>query len=134
MDALLARARLRQSFGRVISMDRFWLGEQLPELADDLDAAFRDIGREDLADCVWHTEIIEPCPCDSETCGTFYTVSHRIWTGKVERFFDLKVEGLICVHVENGQIAWVELLNRPDICKQLIRMFSYGLSDDEPDL
>ena len=112
-------------------MDHFWLGEQLPELAEDLDAGFRSIGRDDLADRVWDAEIIEPCPCASESCGTFYTIPNRIWTGKVERFFDIPdVDGLICVHVVNGQLAWVELINRPDICQKLVRMFSFGLSDE----
>ncbi len=111
-------------------MHRFWLADHLPELAKDLDAAFRNIGRDNLADSVWDAEIVEQCPCDSETCGTFYTVTPRIWTGEVERFFDLaNIEGLISVHVVNGQLAWVELLNRPDVCKKLASLFSFGWSD-----
>jgi len=113
-------------------MNPFWLAEHLPELTRELDWAFREIGRDDLADEVWETEIFEPCPCGADSCCTFYAIERDgKWRGRVERFFDLKVEGLICVFVVNGRIAGVELFHRPDVSRQLIRLFSYGFADDD---
>jgi hypothetical protein len=113
---------------------RFWLGEVLPELAEDLDLAFRKVGRPDLADRVWEAEVIEPCPCTFEGCGTFYTQPRDCSRGKVERFFNLEVEGLICVHVVSGWLAWVELLGRPDVSKELVRLFWGEWADAETPL
>lgn len=112
-------------------MERFWLRDQFADLALDLDSAFRSIGRDDLAESVWQAEIVEPCPCANEACGTFYTLPEHVRTGREKHLFDLQINtmGIISVGIVDDQLASVELLGRPDICKRLIQLFSYGWSD-----
>ena len=113
-------------------MDHFWLGEQFPDLALDLDFAFRTIGRDDLAGSVWVADIQGLCPCESESCGTFYTLPDYVRSEREEIICGLLVDvkGFISVGVVDDQLASVEIIGRPDICRQLVKLFSYGWSEE----
>lgn len=100
----------------------FRLDEAMPDVAEELHLCFRKVNRPDLAEQVWELEIVDRCPCDDDFCATFYTQPNEPWHGKVERFVP-DIPGLICVHIVNGHVARVELLDRPDVRDQLRKWF-----------
>jgi hypothetical protein len=100
----------------------FGLDGVLPAIAEELYIGFRKARRPELADMVWALELVDRCPCNDDFRATFYTQPNEHWYGKVEPIF-LDIPGLICVHLVQGQLARVELLDRPEVRDRLRELF-----------
>lgn len=88
------------------------MSEQLPELAAELEERLLAAGRPDLAEQIPSLRISLMCPCEIESCGSFYTARPmKRWfrRGKQVPVGDLVVDTI------DGEIVFVEVLGRPDI-------------------
>jgi hypothetical protein len=88
------------------------LREKLPALAVELDRGLRAQGRSDLAEQIPTLRITAVCPCEVETCASFYTgrpMKRWFRRGKQVPVGDLVVDSI------DGEIVFVEVLGRPDV-------------------
>jgi hypothetical protein len=88
------------------------VAEVLPELAAELERILRERGRPDLADQIASLRITQVCPCEVESCGSFYTgrpMKRWFRRGKQVTAGDLVVDTI------DGEIVFVEVLGRPDV-------------------
>ena len=90
------------------------VAQELPDLEDLL----REAGRPDLAEQVPGLEIRELCPCSVETCASFHTgrpIKRWFRRGKQVPVGDLVVDTI------DGEIVYIEVLDRPDVRAALRR-------------
>jgi hypothetical protein len=94
------------------------LSAVVPELAAGIEEGLRAVGRPDLAVQVAELEIRELCRCEVEGCASFYT-------GRpIKRWFRRGKQvpvGELVVDTIDGEIVYVEVLNRPDVRAALRR-------------
>ena len=99
------------------------LTSALPKTAKTLRKLLSADGRADLAEQIDTLILVDRCRCDDCGCATFYTQPNETWDDQqVERIIPAGMAGLICIQVVNARIARVEILNRPDIRGQLLRL------------
>jgi hypothetical protein len=90
--------------------------ELLPELAAELEQGLREGGRPDLAEQIPSLRIEAVCTCEVEGCASFHTaLPMKRWfrRGRQVAVGDLVVDAI------DGEIAFVEVLGRPDVRKAL---------------
>jgi len=88
------------------------LAATTPGFATELEEGLRAIDRPDLAAQVPELRIREVCRCEVEGCASFYTaMPMRRW---FRRGKQLPV-GELVVDTIDGEIVYVEVLNRPDL-------------------
>ena len=95
------------------------VAERLPGLAAELERLLREQGRPDLAEQIPALRIAAVCPCEVETCGSFYTARPmKRWfrRGRQVALGDLVVDSI------DGEIVFVEVLGRPDVREALRRL------------
>jgi hypothetical protein len=88
------------------------VAERLPELAAELERLLREQGRPDLAEQIPTLRITAVCPCEVETCSSFYTgrpMKRWFRRGRQVALGDLVVDSI------DGEIVFVEVLGRPDV-------------------
>jgi hypothetical protein len=94
------------------------LRERAPAFAVELEAVLRTEGRPELADQVPGLRITALCQCELEGCASFSTVL------PMKRWFRrgaLVPAGDVVVNTIDGEIAFVEALDRPDVRTALRR-------------
>ncbi len=94
----------------------------VPGLVEELDRLLREQGRPDLADQLPGLRITAACRCDVEGCGSFHT-------GRpIKRWFrrgkQVPVGEDIVLDTIDGEIVYVEVLNRPDVGEAVARSVS----------
>ncbi len=83
-----------------------------PAFAAELEEGLRKIDRPDLAEQVQSLRLREVCKCEVEGCASFYTAAPmRRW---FRRGRQVPVRELV-VDTIDGEIVYVEVLNRPDL-------------------
>jgi len=98
--------------------DKPLLRERAPAFASELERTLREAGRPELADQVAGLRITALCECDVEGCASFSTVL------PMKRWFRrgaLVPAGDLVVNTIDGEIAHVEVLDRPDVRAALRR-------------
>ncbi len=98
--------------------ERPLLRERAPAFAVELEEALRAEGRPELADQIPGLRITALCPCEVEGCASFSTVL------PMKRWFRrgaLVPAGELVVNTIDGEIAFVEALDRPDVRAALHR-------------
>jgi hypothetical protein len=88
------------------------LRQQAPAFAAELEQALRAEGRPELADQVAGLRVTALCQCEVEGCASFSTVM------PMKRWFRrgaLVPVGDLVVNTIDGEIAFVEVLGRPDV-------------------
>ncbi|MBV1911781.1 MAG: hypothetical protein KUG78_20985 [Kangiellaceae bacterium] len=95
----------------------------MPFLAKELVEGLSDIGEQTLANSISDLKIIDRCRCDSQGCGTFYTMNKEIWSGKKLKQVIPEVKGLYAIDVFENNIACIEIMERSDVAEQLISSY-----------
>ena len=98
--------------------ERPLLRERAPALAVELEELLRAAGRPELADQVSGLRITALCQCEVEGCASFYTVL------PMKRWFRRGKQvpaGDLVVNTIDGEIVFVEVLDRPDVRAALRR-------------
>jgi hypothetical protein len=88
------------------------LSDVAPRFAAELEEGLREVGREDLAAQVAALRVGEVCRCEVVGCASFYTATPmKRWfrRGKQVPVGDLVVDTI------DGEIVYVEVLERPDL-------------------
>jgi hypothetical protein len=88
------------------------LRERAPAFAYELEQVLREAGRPELASQVAGLRITALCQCEVEGCASFSTVL------PMKRWFRrgaLVPVGDLVVNTIDGEIAFVEVLDRPDV-------------------
>jgi hypothetical protein len=88
------------------------LRERAPAFAAELEEALRAEGKPELADQVDGLRIAALCSCEVAGCASFSTVM------PMKRWFRrgaLVPVGEVVVNTIDGEIAFVEVLDRPDV-------------------
>ena len=83
-----------------------------PSFASELEDALRAAGRADLAEQVATLRVREVCRCEVAGCASFY--AHR----PIKRWFRRGKQvpaGELVVDTIDGEIVYVEVLERPDV-------------------
>ncbi len=90
------------------------LSHILPEFARELANGLVSIGHDELASVVKDLEIAHRCPCQETGCLTFYAVpkSEALRPEDCQQIVP-SVQGVSCVHHQDGRIVWVEAIGRP---------------------
>jgi hypothetical protein len=90
------------------------LREALPEFAGELERLLLAQDRPDLAAQLEALRLVRRDSCGQADCQSFYTVASRT---RVEESMDLDADrGLVVIDLTpEGSIAFVEVLNRPDV-------------------
>lgn len=92
------------------------MAETLPELAAELEAGLRAAGRPDLAEQVPGLRIKAACACEVERCASFYTgTPMKRWLRRGKQV----AVGELVVDTIDGEIVFVEVLDRPDLRARL---------------
>ena len=94
------------------------LRERAPAFAAELEQALRAEGKQELADQVRGLRITALCACEIDGCASFSTVM------PMKRWFRrgaLVPVGDVVVNTIDGEIAFVEVLDRPDVRAALHR-------------
>ncbi|HEY7604893.1 MAG TPA: hypothetical protein VH760_11585 [Gaiellaceae bacterium] len=94
------------------------LRERDPAFAAELEQTLRDAGQPELADQVAGLRITALCRCEVAGCASFSTVL------PMKRWFRrgaLVPAGDLVVNTIDGDIAFVEVLDRPDVRATLYR-------------
>jgi hypothetical protein len=89
-----------------------------PAFAAELEDALREADRPDLAEQVATLGIREVCRCEVEGCASFYTAM------PMKRWFRRGKQvpaGELVVDTIDGEIVYVEVLDRPDVRAALRR-------------
>lgn len=88
------------------------LATSAPAFAAELEEWLREIERPDLAEQVQSLQIREVCKCEVEGCASFYTAAPmRRWFRRGKQV----PVGELVVDTIDGEIVYVEVLNRPDL-------------------
>ena len=88
------------------------LATSAPAFAAELEEWLREIERPDLAEQVQALRIREVCKCEVEGCASFYTAAPmRRWFRRGKQV----PVGELVVDTIDGEIVYVEVLNRPDL-------------------
>ena len=98
--------------------ERPLLRERAPAFAAELEKTLRAEGRPELAEQVQGLRITALCGCEVEGCASFSTVL------PMKRWFRrgaLVPAGDLVVNTIDGEIAFVEALDRPDVRAALHR-------------
>ena len=83
-----------------------------PAFATELEEGLRKIDRPDLAEQVQSLGLREVCKCEVEGCASFYTAAPmRRWFRRGKQV----PVGELVVDTIDGEIVYVEVLNRPDL-------------------
>jgi hypothetical protein len=93
------------------------LAATVPGFAAELEEGLRAIDRPDLADQVPGLRIREVCRCEVEGCASFYTAA------PMKRWFRRGKQvpvGELVVDTIDGEIVYVEVLDRPDLKALLV--------------
>jgi hypothetical protein len=88
------------------------LCRRAPAFADELEEVLRAAGRAELADQVAGLRITAVCQCEVEGCASFSTAM------PMKRWFRrgaLVEAGDLVVNTIDGEIVYVEVLDRPDV-------------------
>ncbi|HEX9960710.1 MAG TPA: hypothetical protein VGB00_07255 [Pyrinomonadaceae bacterium] len=103
----------------------FILKEVLPELASELKDLFIQAEKPHLSEQVDALQIVDRCRCGDSFCATIYTIPKPkgAW-GKNHYTIPLDAEaGMIIVDVLNEKVAEIEILNRDEIRKKVLKLF-----------
>jgi hypothetical protein len=98
--------------------ERPLLRERAPAFSAELEEALRSEGRPELADQVATLRITALCACEVEGCASFSTAL------PMKRWFRrgaLVPAGDLFVNTIDGEIVFVEVLDRPDVRAALHR-------------
>jgi hypothetical protein len=98
--------------------ERPLLRERAPAFSAELEEALRSEGRPELADQVATLRISALCACEVEGCASFSTAL------PMKRWFRrgaLVPAGDLVVNTIDGEIVFVEVLDRPDVRAALHR-------------
>ena len=98
--------------------ERSLLRERAPAFAEELEEVLRAARRPELADQVPGLRITALCQCEVEGCASFSTVL------PMKRWFRRGAHvpaGDLVVNTIDGEIAFVEALDRPDVRAALRR-------------
>jgi hypothetical protein len=98
--------------------ERPLLRERAPAFSAELEEALRSEGRPELADQVATLRITALCACEVEGCASFSTAL------PMKRWFRrgaLVPAGDLVVNTIDGEIVFVEVLDRPDVRAALHR-------------
>jgi hypothetical protein len=88
------------------------LANTAPGFAAELEEGLREIERPDLAEQVQGLRLREVCKCEVEGCASFYTAAPmRRWFRRGKQV----PVGELVVDTIDGEIVYVEVLNRPDL-------------------
>ena len=88
------------------------LATTAPTFAAELENGLREIERPDLAEQVPGLQIREVCKCEVEGCASFYTAAPmRRWFRRGKQV----PVGELVVDTIDGEIVYIEVLNRPDL-------------------
>jgi hypothetical protein len=88
------------------------LRERLPDLAAELERLLGEQGRPDLAEQIPTIRITAVCPCEVESCGSFYTarpIKRWFRRGRQVALGDIVVDSI------DGEVVFIEVLGRPDV-------------------
>jgi len=87
-----------------------------PELSKELSNLLRDMGKGELADQVESLSVIDKCRCGDGFCSSFYTASKPggAWGPNHENVSLTTQDGMLMLDVVDGNISYVEVLDRPD--------------------
>jgi hypothetical protein len=99
------------------------LQEALPEFADELRALLEKDGLIQLAEQVASLRIVDRCRCGEESCASFFTVPkpEGAWGAGHENIVLDADEGMLVLDAVGGKIVHVEILDRDEIRKKLLR-------------
>jgi hypothetical protein len=92
------------------------LRERAPGFAAELERLLREAGRPELAAEVPGLRVTAPCECSVEGCASFSTAL------PMKRWFrrgKLVPAGDVVVNTIDGEIVYVEVLDRPDLREAL---------------
>jgi len=99
------------------------LSQALPGLFEEMECGLKEIGENELASSLLDLEIVGRCTCDDDSCGTFYTLQKSIWQDKPLKQVTPQIDGLFTIDVFQGQLACVEIFNRPDVTNKINELF-----------
>lgn len=104
---------------------RLLLADTLPAFAVELQQLLAEKGEPELAAQVPSLCVFERCSCGDDFCATFYTQPKPQGAyGPGHRNVALAPdEGTIILDVVAGEIACVEVLDRPDVREKLTAVF-----------
>ena len=95
--------------------------EVLPALSKELHDLLEKEGRTDLVAQVEELPLMERCRCGDNFCSTFYTAP-RPNGGYGLSHYNLELEpriGMIILDLVDDEIRCIEILNRPDVQREL---------------
>jgi hypothetical protein len=93
------------------------LAAAAPAFAAELEEGLRAIDRPELAEQVATLRIREVCKCEVEGCASFYTAAPmRRWFRRGKQV----PVGELVVDTIDGEIVYVEVLDRPDLKALLV--------------
>lgn len=97
----------------------------MPALAGELRKLLEQVGRVDLAAKVEALRVIERCRCGDSFCSTFYTAPKPVGAyGPGHSCLQLSPStGMIILDLVDDDIRCVEVLDRPDVRRELIARF-----------
>lgn len=108
------------------------LQEALPGFYGELTEALGKQGLPALVEQLPGLEIKHRCPCDELGCGTFAVeakrelnvVEQNVIGSRYEESFEIDdINGMVVLDVDNfGRLISIEILDRPDINKELERL------------
>lgn len=103
---------------------RLLLADVLPEFATELQQLLTEKGEPELASQVPNLAIFDRCRCKDDICATFYTHPKPDGAfGSGHRNVALTPnEGMLILDVVGGEIACVEVLDRPDVREKLLSL------------
>ncbi|HVF53039.1 MAG TPA: hypothetical protein VNC78_05460 [Actinomycetota bacterium] len=94
----------------------------LPEIASELETALEKQGDPDLATQIRGLRIESLCGCDDEFCGSFHARGDQKypWSDVGDlRSVAVEVAGIVVLDVVAGTIRYVEVIDRPEVRKEL---------------
>ena len=104
--------------------DKPLMKEVLPDLSNELKTLLEKESNFHLAESIDLLRIYEKCECDETSCASFYTVPKPNGAYGIEHeslMLDAN-EGLLILDLVENEIKFVEILNRPEIRKNLIKI------------
>jgi hypothetical protein len=99
----------------------YLIRDLIPAFAAELERLLGEADRDDLAGQVASLRLAAVCPCEVPGCGSFYTAR------PMKRWFrrGRQVEvGTVVVDTIDGEIVFVEVLDRPEVREALRRSVS----------
>jgi hypothetical protein len=105
----------------------------MPEFYEEVNGLLDRLGRTDLSSQLRNLEIVQRCPCTDFGCASFqvsgsstpdaFEIAPQPKRSTFTKLVDLNAKsGKIKLHLDQlGRITSFEVLNRPDVRKQLFR-------------